>query len=309
MAGEEAGLYDTKVGVWLMVTGTAIFLVPLVWRMARMLDVSAAERAALAFDNEAILNSAGEGIFKVDADGRATFINPAASRTLGWRPDEVLGKHMHELTHHTHADGSEYPAHDCPTYSAGDAGAVHRRSDEVFWRADGSSVEVEYTSAPVRDRNDVVGATVVFSNISKRKAMERVLEEQRAELELSNQALSDFASVAAHDLSAPMATIYGFTELLSEEYGEAIGDDGRDFLARITHAVQRSRSMVVGLLALSTAGNAELQAKEIDLESVVDDVRLVLSHAIQEKGSRHTRSGPCRPSTATRTRSGRCSRT
>ena len=286
LAGEEAGLFGTQVGVWLMVAGTAAFLVPLVWKMARMLDVSAAVGAALAHDKEAILNSAGEGIFRVDAEGRVTFVNPAAARMLGWGAEEILGKQVHELSHHSHADGTPYPARDCPIYTTHDGGAIRRRDDEVFWRADGSSFEVEYTSAPVRDGDDVVGATVVFSDISRRRAMERELESKREELELSNLALAEFASVAAHDLSSPLATISMYAELICDGYGEALDDAGRDSITRIIRAVERSQAMVAGLLALSNAGSGELVMKRTDLATVVEDVRLVLGHAIEQKGAR-----------------------
>ena len=49
-----------------------------------------------------LLESTGEGIFGVDTDGRCTFINRAGAQMLGWRTDQVLGRNMHDLIHHTH---------------------------------------------------------------------------------------------------------------------------------------------------------------------------------------------------------------
>ena len=53
-----------------------------------------------------LLESTGEGIFGIDLDGHCTFINRAGARMLGHEPTDVLGRNMHELTHHSHADGS-----------------------------------------------------------------------------------------------------------------------------------------------------------------------------------------------------------
>lgn len=123
-----------------------------------------------------ILNSAGEGIFGLDIEGRATFVNPAAVAMLQWTEEELVGKPMHALHHHTRADGTPYPAEKCPIYAAYRDGETRRADDEVFWRKDGSSYPVEYISTPVRDEQGVLtGAVVSFSDISQRKAQEQAL--------------------------------------------------------------------------------------------------------------------------------------
>src|ERR1700736_1838402 len=82
----------------------------------------------------AILDSTIEGVYSNDLQGRCTFINQAAARMLGYTPDEVLGKSMHELIHHSHADTSPYPLQECPMFQACRTGHVNRSDDEVFWR-------------------------------------------------------------------------------------------------------------------------------------------------------------------------------
>jgi PAS domain-containing protein len=58
---------------------------------------------------ELILDSAGEGIYGLDPSGHATFVNAAAATMLGWEVDEVLGRPMHALLHHSKPDGTPYP--------------------------------------------------------------------------------------------------------------------------------------------------------------------------------------------------------
>ena len=100
-----------------------------------------------------ILGSAGEGIYGLDCEGLATFVNPAAARLVGYSTDELIGQSMHAMLHQKRPDGSAYPAEECPIYAAFKDGKVHRVESEVFWRRDGTSFPVEYTSTPIIKRD------------------------------------------------------------------------------------------------------------------------------------------------------------
>ncbi len=63
----------------------------------------------LTRQSDSILESVGDGIYGTDLDGKVTIINPAAAEMLGYKVQELLGQDMHELTHHTRADGSPQP--------------------------------------------------------------------------------------------------------------------------------------------------------------------------------------------------------
>lgn len=116
-----------------------------------------------------LLESTGEGIFGVDLAGHCTFINRAGARALGYDRSEVLGRNMHELTHHSHADGRHYADTDCPIFNAFRQGQPCRIDTEVFWRHDGSAFPVEYSSYPILDGAQVRGAVVTFVDITERK--------------------------------------------------------------------------------------------------------------------------------------------
>ena len=123
-----------------------------------------------------LLESVGEGIFGVDLDGKVAFINPAASRMLGYGPEELIGNDVHEKIHHSYADGSAYPKSECPMYLTHVHGIDHQIADEVLWRKDGSSFPVEYTSMPMKKNGQVVGAVVTFMDITERKKAEEEAE-------------------------------------------------------------------------------------------------------------------------------------
>ncbi|WP_449409669.1 sigma 54-interacting transcriptional regulator [Methylobacterium komagatae] len=139
--------------------------------------------------NQLILRAAGEGIYGVNAEGITTFVNPAAERMLGWKASDLVGKDMHASVHHTHADGSHYPHRHCPIYAAFRDGVVHKVDDEVFWRADGTAFPVEYTSTPIRDRGQLLGAVIVFRDISQRREDEAKLRSALAEVGLLRERL------------------------------------------------------------------------------------------------------------------------
>ncbi len=136
---------------------------------------------------ELILTSAGDGIYGLDHEGKGTFVNPAAIAMTGWEEVDVIGQPVHEKHHHSKANGNHYPKKECPIYAALKDGAVHHITDEVFWRKDGSSFPVHYTSTPIIENDNIVGAVVVFQDVSEIKKAEASLAlfQRRNELLLS----------------------------------------------------------------------------------------------------------------------------
>jgi PAS domain S-box-containing protein len=123
-----------------------------------------------------ILNSAGDGIFGIDTQGKVTFSNQKASELLGWSEEELIGSSHHDLIHHTHQDGSAFPIKECPIYMAYKDGQVHFEADDIFWTKSGKIFSVEYTSTPLMDGKQITGAVVVFKDISKAKKLEKQLD-------------------------------------------------------------------------------------------------------------------------------------
>jgi len=159
-------------------------------------DISERKKAAQALEqlqhqHTLILTQAGEGIYGVDRHGKTTFVNPSAAHMLGYQVDELLGRRMHDLLHHTRADGTPYPAETCLVYAAIRDGQVHRVIDEVFWRKDGTAFPVEYVSTPIKEAETVVGAVIVFRDITARKQAELALKASEERLEMVIQGSSD----------------------------------------------------------------------------------------------------------------------
>lgn len=142
-------------------------------------------------DNLLMLTSVGDGIYCVDTNGLCTFINPAAKRLLGRTDSDVLGQNIHYVHHHTHDDGTHYPVEECPIYAAIRDGVVHEGMQEVFWKHDGTPFPVEFTSTPIISGGSIIGAVVVFRDISQRMETEKQLRDALKEVSELKARLED----------------------------------------------------------------------------------------------------------------------
>ncbi|BBP43452.1 sigma 54-interacting transcriptional regulator [Thiosulfativibrio zosterae] len=134
-------------------------------------------------ENKLILEAAGEGIYGVDIHGKTTFINPAAEKILGWKSEELIGKSMHEMIHHSREDGNHYESKNCHIYAAFRDGEVRHVDNEIFWHKNNYPIPVEYTSTPIMDNHQLIGAVVIFRDVSERKLAERKLHEALNEVQ------------------------------------------------------------------------------------------------------------------------------
>ncbi|MFQ5457589.1 MAG: PAS domain S-box protein, partial [Myxococcota bacterium] len=126
----------------------------------------------LSHQNQLILSAAGEGIYGTDTEGRATFVNPAAARMCGWEAEELIGKPMHEILHHTRPDGTPYPMEECPIAETLRKGVVQRIDNELFWKKDGTTFPAEYIATPIREEGRISGVVITFNDITPRKRAE-----------------------------------------------------------------------------------------------------------------------------------------
>jgi PAS domain S-box-containing protein len=143
---------------------------------------------ALEFDQTVML-SMGEGLYTVDIEGRVTFMNPAAQRIFGWTLDEILGRRMHEVIHHTRPDGTPFPSEQCEGLQVLREGRMMSEYQDVFIRKDGTFFDVVYSSAPLRSDNEITGLVVVFRDVTERNRAEQEIRFQAHLLDAVKQAV------------------------------------------------------------------------------------------------------------------------
>jgi len=194
----------------------------------------------LEIHHQLILDSAGEGVYGLDAEGRVTFSNAAATETLGWKLEDVLGQRSHDVHHHSHADGSTYARDDCPIYAALKDGEVHRVDSEVFWHANGDPVPVEYTSTPILVDGKPEGAVVIFKDISERRRIERQREEAYAEIKSLKEQLEQERDYLRDEID------------LTVNFGEIVGQSLA--LKRTLEKVEAVADTTANVLVLGESG-------------------------------------------------------
>jgi len=168
-----------------------------------------------------LLESTAEAIYGIDMNGRCTFANNACVHMLGFEDAAaLLGRNMHQLIHHSHADGSAYDEQSCRVYRAfRNKTRVHNR-DEVFWRRDGSNFPVEYWSHPVfDDTGQAIGGVVTFWDISELRKAEG--ERQKIEKQIQHsqrlESMGVLAGGIAHDFNNILSAILGNAALAARK--------------------------------------------------------------------------------------------
>jgi two-component system sensor histidine kinase VicK len=150
---------------------------------------------------ELILAAVGDGIYGMDLEGKFSFINPAAAKMLGYTAEELRGQDIHELIHHSHADGTQHSKANCPILLGMRRREGVRIRDDVFWRKDGTTVPVEYVASPLIDEGAIAGMVVAFQDVSERRRLEKMKDE--------------FISTVSHELRTPLTSLRASLGLIS----------------------------------------------------------------------------------------------
>ena len=192
-----------------------------------------------------LLDSTAEAIYGIDLEHRCTFCNPACLRTLGYKHvDEVLGKNMHNLIHHTRANGTSFPVEKCGVHRVTRTGEGVHAEDEMFWRANGTNFPVEYWSYPQRRAEEVVGAVVAFVDITERKLAEAALANvSRRLIEAQEQERTRIARELHDDINQRLA-------MLAVEL-EQVQNDPSEIQQRVSELRKQTTEISNGVQALS----------------------------------------------------------
>lgn len=125
---------------------------------------------------EILLASTEEGIYGINLLGECIFCNKSGLEFLGYSSEsELIGKNMHEQIHNKNKDGTHMTIDACKIFNVFKAGKGVRVSDEVFWKKDGTSFDVEYAAYPQHKGADIIGVVISFRDVTEEKtALERL---------------------------------------------------------------------------------------------------------------------------------------
>jgi len=239
-------------------------------------DISEQTRAedrlrALSRQSNSILESVGDGIFGLDLDGNCTFINPAALQMLGFKAEEVLGRDLHALIHHTRADGAPFAAEESPIRNTLRDLDTVRVSKEIFWRKDGTSFPVEYVARPqietlwesdsanpsdagsdagfmeAKPAGKAVGVVVAFTDTTERRALDRMKDE--------------FISTVSHELRTPLTSLRAALGLITGGSLNTRPEKLRQMLDIATGNTDRLVRLVNDILELERIGSGKAELR------------------------------------------------
>jgi len=191
----------------MVVMAILLAMTMLVIRLNKELKIS---KQRLEQQHSLILDSVADGIYGVDLEGRSTFVNKAMEKITGWSAASIIGKNQHDLLHHTKENGTPNPRSECPVFKTFMDDETRNIEDDIFWKNDGTSFPVEYTSTPLKDEAGItIGSVVIFRDISERKKAEEESSNYRRELAhvARVSTMGEMASGMAHELNQPLTAI------------------------------------------------------------------------------------------------------
>jgi PAS domain S-box-containing protein len=233
---------------------------------------SAQEMSKLYRNLQSVLCSAGEGIWGLDADGRIAFVNPAAAEMLGYVPEELLSRGSHALTHAPSEEGAEAADDDSPIQQALRDGSASRIEGETFWRKDGTSFPVAYTSTPILEEGRVRGVVVVFRDVTEEVRLETQLRQSQ-----KLEAIGRLSGGVAHDFNNILTAISGYSELIRKQTTD---EHVTQWLDGTAVAIERAAALTRQLLAFSR--QQVLERHVVGLNEIVAGNEMLLRRVIRE---------------------------
>jgi|GEM_PF-1245369 PAS domain S-box-containing protein len=225
----------------------------------------------------AIVESSTDAIISATLEGIIVSWNPGAERLYGYSDKEAIGHSISLLAPPDHPD--EVPA----ILDKIRSGETITAYDTSRLRKDGALVDVSIMVSPVKDSTGkIIGASGIARNITDRKKLEERLKLYSRELEESNRELDDFASIAAHDLGAPIRVVSGFAGLLRKRYKGKLGADAEQYISNIVEGTERMQNLINDLLDYARAGTREKARVPVDVEAVIRKTLANLTFEIKE---------------------------
>ncbi|HEX5067714.1 MAG TPA: PAS domain-containing sensor histidine kinase [Myxococcota bacterium] len=235
---------------------------PLMVAIARPVDGSTAREDD---ETDEVFEAVPDAILVVDAGGFVSRANSAALRLTGRSRPDLVGHPAVMLF-----SGSVSDLERAAKSLRGDAPREYRTS---LVRADGKRVAVSVTAC--LGSTERAGAILCIRCAGERERVE-------AELRRANDELEHCITSLAHDLRSPLVALLGFSRLLRQEYGEAIGETGRHFVDRIEEAGRTIEGLVHHVLELSRAGQPGERTAWVDPREVLSQLRAELKPRLEE---------------------------
>jgi two-component system cell cycle sensor histidine kinase/response regulator CckA len=224
------------------------------------------------------LRSIGDAVIACDAEACVRFMNPVAESLTGWTESEALGRDVSSVFAVLHED-TGVPLENPVMWAIRENTVIELESGCVLCAADGTLIPIDDSIAPMRDAaGNVIGAVLVFRDITERRRTENALRQHARDLEARNKELDAFAHTVAHDLKDPMNLIIGLADILEEDHTTMSDAHLQDHLHTITQTGLRMNNIIDELLLLAEVRKLDVEQKPLDMRQLVASAQSRLSH-------------------------------
>ncbi len=250
------------------------------WRyQSLMRETDAFRRAATRARREAdaLLAATGDGVVGIDVQGKCRFLNRAGAERLGYSTRMVIGRDIHDLLHHTGADGTPNPRSECVILKALETGEPISERNEILWGAGRNSFPVQISLRPLKDGGQVRGAVLTFTDMTATRAAE-------VNLKKAIQARDEVLAVVSHDLRNPVGTIFSAASLLLDL--PVSEEKRRDHLHSIKRSAGRMNRLIQDLLdvARMEAGVFRVASDPFQVSELLEEVVFLHGAAARKSG-------------------------
>jgi PAS domain S-box-containing protein len=241
-----------------------------------------------------ISDKAADSIFVTDDKGRVTFINPEAVKTFGFTPEELTDQPLHDRIHHHYRDGRPFAREECVLERIHATGKTVRNYEDVFFRKDGSAVNVECSNAPLEVNGQRVGAVLMARDVTEQKAQEEIgrrsreLEEQNLRIQEGSRLKNEFFANMSHELRTPLNAVIGFSEYMVDEKAGPINAQQREYLTDVLTSAKHLLQLINDVLDLAKleAGKMELKIEDFSLKEMIEEVCTIIGPMASKKRTR-----------------------
>ena len=216
---------------------------------------------------------------RLRADGRSSYISPAVTRLLGYRPSEMAGRPAQDFVH-----PEDRPAL-LAAFRKMAAGLKRCTLQQRALHKDGRPVWVETSFQSVAGEDgETVEVIAVIRDISERRRLEEELRLALGEAEAASDAKSRFLSNMSHELRTPLTSVIGFARILQSR--EDLGPVERQCADRIHLSGEVLLSIINDILDYSKleAGAVTLEARPFEPSILFREAAEVILGQIESKG-------------------------
>ncbi len=238
------------------------------------------------------LNSIGDAVMATDATGRITLLNPVAEEMTGWTLDEAIGfpvEHIFHIIDHETRQPSLIPVKETLAHGTIQGLANHT----ILISRNGNECAIADSCAPIRDRdNQVIGAVLVFRDVTERTEIEEGLKKAHKELQAvteelkrSAMAKSEFLANISHELRTPLNSINGFSEILYDETFGVLNEKQKVYVNNILTSGYHLLQLINQILdtAKVEAGKMKLSISVVPIKKLLFDISLLVADMVSKK--------------------------